>query len=58
MRHTACLVVNPFMVASYASLFNCTTVALFFLTLARSGFRFSQEYLSLLHHSDKFDFGA
>ena len=25
MRQTACLVVNPFIVDSYASLFNCTT---------------------------------
>ena len=25
------------------------------LTLDRSGFRFSEEYLSLFHHSDQFD---
>ena len=28
----------------------------FSLTLARSGFRFNQEYLSLFHHSEQFDF--
>ena len=84
MRQTACLVVNPITVESYALLFGsglrlndgffiklsqvgwglmlCLWLGIAmvqlvgFLTPACSGFRFSQEYLSLFHHSDQFDF--
>ena len=79
MRQTACLVVNPLTVDSYALRFNYSAAVRasdsmtvfsdamslfwpawfnywFYLTLAGSVCRISQEYSSLFHHGDLFDF--
>ena len=42
--------------AMYLSWPAVVQLVFFFLTLARSGCRISQEYSSLFHHSDQFDF--